>query len=291
MSNEELALLIQETNDDTQRNELLTLLRDQNTGITHKICGKYAAFADSIEDLEQQAFFSLWTAAKTWRADKSVSYIAYYTRILSRDLLRYVMDCNGVIRLPEQVRRNIWRYEQAEEAFIASTGRKPKAAEAAAMLDVDVAEIPRIKKYIRLLQMRSLDEPLSDDEGGTLADLVADTHDQGQACDDQIDRERLANIVWPLVDQECRQKESLLLREKYQSEKSNTEIAAKLGVSIGRVDALHKQALIRLRSDKVRSVLAPYWQINAYNGTGLSSFQKTGMSVVERIVLLRNDKE
>src|SRR5690606_26492954 len=82
------------------------------------------------------------------------------------------------------------------------------------------------------------------DEGAQNPDAIADS---APSAYDSLALRELQHCLWQQVDS-LSEREAFVLRQHYAKDVSFTVIAELLGVSKGRVSQIHRQALLRLRS-------------------------------------------
>ena len=109
-----------------------------------------------------------------------------------------------------------------------------------------------------------------------------------------MDKERLARILWSLVD-DLGPRPAAALRATYQDGLTAAETADRMGVSRGTVTRTIQRALRELRKPRSRRELSPYLEARAetlaYKHGGLTAFQKSGTSSVEEFVLWMERRE
>ena len=137
----------------------------------------------------------------------------------------------------------------------------------------------------------SLDLPLSEDpDGGSLKDLVPDSSatDALNAVEDKIWHDQLHNTLEKLLA-ELPEKSSLVLRLRYYEKKSLAAVGNAFDVGPEMVRQLERQALRALRKPRNARQLLPFYEFNAYTGTGLGAFLATGHSVQERYLIRKEN--
>ncbi|OJU79942.1 MAG: hypothetical protein BGO11_06365 [Solirubrobacterales bacterium 70-9] len=149
---------------------------------------------------------------------------------------------------PRSLRRWEREMEQAGEAHLRATGRRPTAAELAARMGIDEAEMAARLRDLAVADLASLDGVVNSDEDGSVA-LVqtiadADPHRDPEAeATRAIARERFRRAFSHLPERE--QRVAVML---YSQGRTLSEIGAVLGVSESRVCQIHGELKERLRS-------------------------------------------
>ena len=137
----------------------------------------------------------------------------------------------------------------------------------------------------------SLDLPLSEDpDGGSLQDLVPDSSAANalEAVEDKIWHDQLHNTLEKLLE-ELPEKSSLVLRLRYYENQSLAAVGNAFDVGPEMARQLERQALRALRKPRNARQLRPFYEFNAYSGTGLGAFLATGQSVQERYLIRKEN--
>jgi RNA polymerase sporulation-specific sigma factor len=144
----------------------------------------------------------------------------------------------------------------------------------------------RTAKRDALNESRSLDAPIDNDEGSTLLDFQVDPNSgaEYEAVIDDVFQVELHAALENTLDRLPADR-AAIIRGRYFDGKTQSEIAAELGVSGSRVYFLEQDALHKLRGyttlQAFHDEVLTHW---AYKHTGLKAFRETGYSSVERAV-------
>lgn len=283
MTNEELVEMIRNSSGQDQ-GDYLGMLYNQNYGIIHKICNRYAAY-ECAEDLEQQSFFGLRIAVERYEPSEG-SFINFAAVWIRQSIRRYLDECGSVLRLPVYLRDKLFKYQQLLVECEKMHGREPTNEEIMLQLKVNPLQLKNLKRYLILLQTASTDKPINTEEGTTtILDTLEDPSDPIQNAEDLIDDGIKKEILWSEVDAlDADQAE--VIRKRYQECETLQSIGTALGVTKEKIRKIESNALRNLRrSDKIRLYENEYYSAKAYNGTGLSSFRLSGYSSTERTAL------
>lgn len=126
----------------------------------------------------------------------------------------------------------------------------------------------------------SLDEPLTDDKGKTLSDIIEDQ--TTETAQEKIERMEQYAELHRAVDRLKNESKREIIKKTYFEDKDISQAAAELNMKPGAAYAAHKDALSILRRDyQLKLYCAPVFSV------GLSSFRRSWSSAVERAVLWR----
>lgn len=137
-----------------------------------------------------------------------------------------------------------------------------------------------------LWQIGSLDVPIGEEGDVTLGELVPGEEDVERTVLDDVEKEELQDVLWPMVDG-LGEERACVIRGRYQEGRSFRKMAGELGMTVSHVNRIEKEALRELRRQRDR--LAPFLPealgSKAYQG-GVASFKCTWTSSTERAALL-----
>lgn len=282
-TNEVLVDKIRSTTGDEQSNYMLMLF-NQNFGLIHTICKRYAAH-ECIEDLEQESFFGLRIAVDRYDPSEG-AFITYATFWIRQCIRRYLDNSGSVLRFPVNVKNEVYRYRKMIATYKKEHGDFPSDYEIMFELKITPEHIKKIKMYSLLIDMDSLDKTIIEgDDSVTLGDAVADPADHFQEINDQIDDEILKKEIWHEVDLLGTDRADVIKR-RFRDQETLQTIGDAYGVSKEHIRKIESDALRKLkRSETIQAYSDEYYSAKAYSGCGLSSFRSSGSSVTERTAI------
>lgn len=262
----------------------LAQLYDQNMGLINRIITRYKGLEDP-EDLRQEAFFGIVKAAEMWSPDGGGTFATYCFYWVQQALYKYLSEAGSGPRVPVNRRGQVMKYNRVISDHRKLFGRDPTAKEAAAALGVSPDQLEGIKKSAEVLNLRSLDDPVGEDL--TRGELITDPRDPFEEVLEEVQREELRSVLWPLVE-ELPERESHVLRGRYKEGRELRAIGDDLGISAERVRQIENEALKKMRRSKVRRQLEPYVEEIADRSmsfSSLGSFRRTQTSGPEWAVM------
>lgn len=283
MTNEQLVARIRAGEDEAEN---MLQLWQQNQGFIAKMAMKYSAYAE-LDDLKQEGYIGLCEAVRHYDQDRGMQFIGYAAFWIRNCMRRYVANCS-IVRIPENVRSEIGEYKKMLSEFRKYYGKEPTDREIRALLRVDAEKLEDIKKSARMGQIRSLSEPIGDEDDYTLGDSVASDEDLEEDVIRRLDREHMSRQIWIEVDR-LPENQAAVIRWRFLHGKTLRETGEVFGVGIEAVRNLQNKAMRTLRlpkrCGKFRSYHEEYLAPAPVHHVGLRSFERSWMSEVEREVL------
>ena len=210
-----------------------------------------------LSDLISEGNIGLVKAAEAFDEKLNVKFISYAVWWIRQSIMQALTDYSRQIRLPHNqdtllrnVRRIFNRIEQRE-------GRPATVEEVAEELDMDEDKLKELLQASR--RNMSLDEPLSDEDGGTLLDVTPD--ETSYYADLSLERESLHTDLEEVMGQTLKPRDIYVLKHAYGigcTQCSNEEISHDLGLTRERVRQISERAIQKLRKSKRVSCLRAY---------------------------------
>lgn len=276
-TNEELCSQVQKGHDPQG---CLEKLYKKNSGLIHQTCMKYGG-GEELEDLEQECYFAIETAARRYDPDAGSTFAHYVVFWLRQAVIRYRENCGSSIRIPSRQRNRIVRYVKVMNDFRISFGRAPSAEELSAALELSPKQVNDLKLDVRLLSMESLNVLIGDKEDTELIDMLPAEQDLEEEATDKRLNEELRTALEEAIDL-LKDQEQQVIRSRFFDNATQKEIANSMKVSAQRISEIEKKALRSLRTGKRAAILRPYVDIYGLSLKGsLSRYKNTGISSTE----------
>lgn len=284
MTNEELVARIK-TGIDAADNMLA--LWEQTRGYIHRMARMFQGSAE-IEDLEQEGYLALYDAIEGYDVDFGCKFLTYAKHHIKHRMIRYMQN-NDMIRIPVHLKDKISIYNKFVNDFLMNQSRKPTINEIAKGTRLPHKTIVKIGNYLRMLDVKSTDRVISEDENITLGDTVADDINTEDCIIEKVEKEQLKAVLWPLVDT-LPENQGEILRKRYKEHKTVRE----MGDNPEQIRKIETKAIRNLRKPKFREVLLPFFASNAsyslgISGTSVCRFSQTWTSATERAAIYLSD--
>jgi RNA polymerase sigma-B factor len=220
--------------DEQAREELVLLHRPLAEYLARRFSGR----GEPQEDLEQVAVLALIKAIDRFDLSRDVKFSTYATATIVGELKRHFRDKGWALRVPRRLQETGLKVSKAVSELSQELGRSPRVGEIAASIGLTEEEVLEGMDTIHAYSASSLDAP-SDEDGGTTLDKLG-------AEDEMLELlEGWASVAPSLRELPERERRIVYLR--FFRSKTQTQIAAELGISQMHVSRLLSRTLRTLR--------------------------------------------
>jgi RNA polymerase sigma-B factor len=225
--------------DEPVRSALRQLVIQQVQGLAVALARRYRGRGEPVEDLTQVALLGLIKAVDGYDPEHGTAFTAYAVPTIIGELKRYFRDKGWQIRVPRRLQEIGLELAGATDTLAQRLGRAPTIAELAVHLDTSEDQILEAIEAAKVYRPGSLSAPLGGEGDGLLVDQLG-SPDHGF---DLVEyRETLRPLLAALP---ARQLHIVTLR--FYGNLTQSQIAAKIGISQMHVSRLLADALAKLR--------------------------------------------
>lgn len=190
------------------------------------------------EDLVQVARIGLIQAVDRFDPDRQRPFVAYARVTILGELKRHVRDHTWRVRVPRALQEHYLVVLRTLDDLTQETGRSPRISEVAAGAGLSEEQVLEAMEVIHSARPLSLDLPIGGDGGWTL-DPAAEDGGFGRVDDRRAITKSLNRL--PERDQQ-------ILRLRFEEELTQSQIAARLGVSQMCISRVLSRALHRMHT-------------------------------------------
>jgi RNA polymerase sigma factor (sigma-70 family) len=240
---------------------------------------KGGAYTELMNELLQECYIILCSSVKMYDKSKNIRFSTYFSKAVKLGVYRYTLESGAKIKIPTYMVHLVHEYNKLTQESIPEQ-------ELLKALEVTPSQLELIKQAATS-SVTSLNSPITASDGNKTecGELIADsksdfTTEVIQAADEEI----LLNLCRSILNTD----EFKIVKLRYWYNMSYADIEHRTGITKGMISSIRINALIKLRgSKKIKNYYEPY----LYKHTGVSEFQRTFTSSVERYVLKKYEIE
>ena len=220
--------------DQTARNQVAA----ENLGLVWSVVRRFAGRGHDLEDLYQIGCIGLLKCIDKFEPAFDVKFSTYAVPMIMGEVKRFLRD-DGMVKVSRSLKETAYKVYTVREKMVNENGTEPTIEELASCLDIDKEEI--VVALEANSEVESIYKTIYQNDGNTiyLIDKLVSTEDESQKAINQLALEELM--------QQLDEKERTIIRMRYFEDKTQTEIAGKLGISQVQVSRMEKKVLLKMR--------------------------------------------
>jgi RNA polymerase sigma-B factor len=208
--------------------------------LVRSLAGRYAGRGEPQEDLVQVGSIGLLLAIERFDTSREVQFTTYAVPTIVGEIQRHFRDRAWALHVPRRMKELSVRLSRVTQARTAELGRAPTIAELAEATGAPEDEVVEALQTAEAYSTRSLSQPLgggADDD--TMQDVLG-THDQGF---DDVENSVFVEAGLAALDE----RERRIVELRFLDGLTQSEIAARIGISQMHVSRLLRRALYTMR--------------------------------------------
>ncbi|MBT7121582.1 MAG: sigma-70 family RNA polymerase sigma factor [Clostridia bacterium] len=208
--------------------------------IAEIVAKKFVGRGVEFDDLFQVASLALVKAVDRFENVRGVKFSSFATPTLVGEIKNYFRDKTRIIRISRRDNEMIRKMDDAKEVLQRKKGRNIKPEDIARYLGIDVERVLELMETQSVGYATSLDSAIAAGEDVQLMQILGSEDSEYEKVEN---RDFIAYCMARLNDVEKQ-----LIKYRYVYEKSQREVAAKLGVSQMYVSRVERKILEKLRT-------------------------------------------
>jgi RNA polymerase sigma-B factor len=207
--------------------------------LVRALASRYAGRGEPLEDLVQVGALGLIKAVDRFDVDRGVEFSSYAVPTIVGEIRRHFRDKAWAMHVPRRLKELSVRLSRVLDQLTTELGRSPTIAELAQATGVEEEDVIDALDSANAYSTRSLHAPFDDGEETSLADKLGED-DAGFA---EVEDGSLVAAGLDALDE----RERRIVELRFFEEKTQSQIAAEVGISQMHVSRLLRSALATMR--------------------------------------------
>ncbi len=212
----------------------------ENMGLVYSISKRFAGRGYDMEDITQIGTIGLIKAIDKFDLNQPVMFSTYAVPMISGEIKRFIRD-DGMIKVSRSIKENGWKIKKAAEQLAKQNGREASVEEISQATGISVEDIAVASSAGKEVESIYQTAYQSDGAQVYIVDKLAAVSEV-PASEKLINHMMLEQLLEGLDETERQ-----LIRMRYYEDKTQTQVAQKLGISQVQVSRLEKKVLLRMR--------------------------------------------
>ncbi|SDJ31086.1 RNA polymerase, sigma 28 subunit, SigD/FliA/WhiG [Frankineae bacterium MT45] len=227
--------------DETERRRLRDELVQLHLPLVEYLARRFKDRGEPLHDLVQVGTIGLIKSIDRFEPERGLEFSTYATPTILGEIKRYFRDSGWLIKVPRRAQELQTTLNSARSELSQKLGRAPTVTELAQHIEASEEEVLEALDAARAYSAAPL-EVLTESGGGR------SDHPLLATIDDGLDRVEQRAVLRPALDRlDPQEREVLMLR--FVAGRTQTEIAALVGVSQMQVSRLVSRSLAKLRGE------------------------------------------
>ncbi len=221
--------------DKTARDQVIT----ENVGLVWSTVRRFLGRGYEADDLFQIGSIGLMKAIDKFDNSFEVKFSTYAVPMIAGEIKRFLRD-DGMIKVSRSLKENGWKVRQAMEQLAHQLGRDATLEEIASATELTIEDI--VMAMEANVEVESIYKSVYQSDGNEiyLVDKIPEAKDENEIL--------LNHMLLEQLMEELNETERELIQMRYFQDKTQMEVAKKLGVSQVQVSRMEKKILIRMRA-------------------------------------------
>jgi RNA polymerase sigma-B factor len=210
--------------------------------LTRSLARRYDRSSEPFEDLLQVASVGLLKALDRFDPQRGHSFPSFAVPTILGEMRRYFRDCGWSVHVPRGDQERALKVRDAQETLTNERGHAPTVSQLSQYLELENEQVIDALQATQAYESLSLDAPRPGGEDDTI------TFGDGMGSEDE--RYELVELDATLVAaiKHVAARERAMLHMRFVEDLTQTEIAARLGISQMQVSRLLRRSLEQLRA-------------------------------------------
>ena len=219
--------------------------------LARNLARRYIRSSEPFDDLVQVASLGLVKALDRFDPARGPRFAAFAVPTILGELRRYFRDAAWSVHVPRGAQERAMRVEDATRHLTNATGRSPSVQELAQYLELDLEEVLAAIQAGHAYNALSLDAPRrnGEDESESYGDSMGAEDERFELVE--------ADVVVSAAVRRLPSRERRILHLRFVEDLTQSEIAARVGLSQMQISRILRRSLETLRRDAEGELPAP----------------------------------
>jgi RNA polymerase sigma-B factor len=211
------------------------------TPLTRSLARRYSRSSEPFEDLVQVAMLGLLKAIDRYDAERGFSFQSFAVPTVLGEMRRYFRDSGWALHVPRGSQERALKLRTVHEQLMDERGHAPTVEELAEYLGCEAEQVLDSLQVLNAYDTVSLDAPRpgAADEDATFAESIGEDDARYELVE--------LDLTVASALREISPRERTILHMRFVDELTQTQIAARVGVSQMQVSRLLRRSLDTLR--------------------------------------------
>jgi RNA polymerase sigma-B factor len=209
--------------------------------LVRSVASRYGGRGEPLEDLVQVGAIGLVLAIERFDLERGTQFTTYAVPTIVGEIQRHFRDRAWAVHVPRRMKELSLRLTRTIEASTADLGRAPTISELAEMLGIDEDEVVEALETYHAYSTRSLSQPLG--PGGSDEETMEDVLGATEPGYEEVEHGVLVEAGLEALDT----RERSIVEMRFFEGLTQSEIAARVGISQMHVSRLLRRALVTMR--------------------------------------------
>lgn len=230
--------------DDPRRERLRARIVELHAPLVRGVARRYAGRGEPIDDLQQVAYLGLVKAINRFDPGIGDRFVTYAYPVVTGEVKRHFRDKTWGVRVSRRIQELRPLLQRTVQEYTRENGTSPTTAQIAALMGITEEETVEVIVACDAYRPLSLEAPADGSQSGDHGTVGEYLGSEDPALDAFID----GHALGPLID-ELPERERTILLLRFFGNKTQSEIAADVGLSQMHVSRLLAQTLRQLRRE------------------------------------------
>ena len=229
-------------------------LVNSNLRFVVSVAKQYQRYGLPLTDLINEGNIGLIRASERFDETRGFKFISYAIWWVRQSILQAISEYSNFVRRPMNQITVSNKIKNATNAFLQQHQRYPSAEELSEIISM---EIDKIEKAIQSeIHVNSIDAPIIEDEGSTLADVLASS--SNFAADRKVDHESMCCDLNQVLYAVLNERERNIVLQSFGigcQERALDDIGGEMGLSRERVRQIREHSIEKIRKNNWSNML------------------------------------